>query len=102
MKGHIRERSPGHWAIVIDAQDTAGKRKRRWHSFVGTTRQAQAECARLVTELKTGTAVDPSRMTVAAFLERWLEHMHGQVSPRSLERDTELCRKNIVPLLGSL
>jgi hypothetical protein len=26
MKGHIRERSPGHWAIVIDAQDAAGKR----------------------------------------------------------------------------
>ena len=24
MKGHIRERSPGHWAIVIDAQDAAG------------------------------------------------------------------------------
>jgi hypothetical protein len=21
MKGHIRERSPGHWAIVIDLRD---------------------------------------------------------------------------------
>jgi hypothetical protein len=21
MKGHIRERSPGHWAIVIDVRD---------------------------------------------------------------------------------
>src|SRR5262249_9796407 len=27
-----------------------------------------------------------SRMTVAAFLERWIEHMQGQVSPRSHER----------------
>jgi hypothetical protein len=32
MKGHIRERSPGHWAIVLDVRDgETGKRKRRWH-----------------------------------------------------------------------
>jgi len=29
MKGHIRERSPGHWAIVIDVREPqTGKRKR--------------------------------------------------------------------------
>jgi len=44
MKGHIRERSPGHWAIVIDAQDPkTGKRRRKWHSFKGTKREAQVE-----------------------------------------------------------
>jgi hypothetical protein len=27
MKGHIRERSPGHWAIVLDVRDPqTGKR----------------------------------------------------------------------------
>ena len=103
MRGHLRERSPGHWAIVIDVRDpTTGKRKRRWHSFAGTKRQAQVECARLLTETKSGTSVDPTRMTVAAFLERWIEHMEGQVSPRSHERYAELCRKNLAPLLGAL
>jgi hypothetical protein len=35
MKGHIRERSPGHWAIVIDVRDPAtSKRKRRWHKHL--------------------------------------------------------------------
>ena len=103
MRGHLRERSLGHWAIVIDVRDPqTGKRKRRWHSFEGTKRQAQVECARLLTEMKNGTSVDPSRMTVAAFLERWIEHMEGQVSPRSHERYAEIARKNIVPLLGGL
>ena len=103
MKGHIRERSPGHWAIVIDGRDEqAGKRKQRWHSFKGTKRQAQDECARLITEMKNGTAVEPSRMTVAAFLERWIDHMQGQVSPRSHERYAEIARKNLAPLLGGL
>jgi hypothetical protein len=86
MKGHIRERSPGHWAIVIDVRDpVTGKRRRRWHSFAGTKRQAQIEAARLISELQGGTHIDPTRMTVAAFLERWIEHMQGQVSPRSHE-----------------
>jgi integrase len=103
MKGHIRERSPGHWAIVIDVREpVTGQRKRRWHSFAGTKRQAQVECARLLTDQKAGTAVDPSRMTLAGFLDRWIEHMEGQVSPRSHERYAEIARKSLVPLLGSL
>jgi integrase len=88
---------------VLDVRDPqTGKRKRRWHSFKGTKREAQVECARLLTEIKNGTSVDPSRMTVAAFLERWIEHMEGQVSPRSHERYGELCRKNLAPLLGGV
>jgi integrase len=103
MKGHIRERSPGRWAIVIDVRDPqTGQRKRRWHAFAGSKRQAQVEAARLISELQNGTRIDPSRMTVAAFLERWIEHMQGQVSPRSHERYAEIGRKNLAPLLGGL
>ena len=70
MKGHIRERSPGHWAIVIDVRDpTTGKR--RCHSLAGTKRQAQIECARLISEMESGAVVDPSRITVAEFLDRF-------------------------------
>jgi hypothetical protein len=47
MKGHIRERSPGHWAIIIDLRDpSTGKQKRKWHSFRGSEREALAECTR--------------------------------------------------------
>jgi integrase len=73
MKGHIRERSPGRWAIILDAQDATGKRKRRWHSFKGTKREAQVECARLISEMQGGGAVDPSRGTVGQFLDRFTQ-----------------------------
>jgi len=103
MKGHIRERSPGHWAIVIDVRDPqTGKRKRRWRSFQGTKRDAQVECARLISELKGGTHVDPGKITLAEFLDRWLAHMQSHVSPRTHERYTELVTKNINPMLGSV
>src|SRR4051812_14793173 len=72
MKGHIRERSAGSWAIVLDVNDPeTGKRRRKWHSFKGTKREAQKECARLVAEMTTGAYVEPHKTTLAGFLDRW-------------------------------
>src|SRR5262245_28024956 len=75
----VAERSPGRWAIVLDMHDPeTGKRKRRWHSFVGTKRQAQVRCAELIAQLQDGGAVDPSRITLAQYLDRfqadWVAH----------------------------
>src|SRR5437868_4932826 len=102
MKGHIRERSPGHFAIVLDTRDpTTGKRKRRWHSFAGTKRQAQVECARLIAEIRNGTAIEPNKLTVAAFLDQWLEHIKPTVAPRTRERYAEIVRSYLAPALGT-
>ena len=88
MKGCIRERSPGHYAIILDVRDpVTGKRKRRWHSFAGTKRQAQVECARLISEMQGGVAVDPSRITVSEFLDRFeRDWVAVHVSPHSAGR----------------
>lgn len=103
MKGHIRERSPGRWAIVLDTQESAsGKRKRKWHSFRGTKRAAQEECARLISELRGGTYIEPSKITMAQHFDRWLSHVKSQISPRTHERYCEIVRKNIIPTLGGI
>jgi len=88
VKGHIRERSAGRWAIVLDHHDPmTGERKRRWHSFAGTKRQAQVRCAELVAELQSGTSVDPSKITVAEFLDRFDRDWAAlHVSARSRDR----------------
>jgi integrase len=101
MKGHVRQRSPGKWSVVLDERDAAtGKRKRRWRSFTGTKRAAQVECARLITEMKGGTCVEPSKLSVGAFLNQWHCYMQSRVSPRTYERYGELIRAHLVPLLG--
>lgn len=103
MKGHIRERSLGHWAIVIEMRDPAtGERRRKWHSFLGNKREAQSECARLISALKGGTYLEPAKVTVAAHMERWLEHVRSQVSPKTFERYCGVVRSNILPALGAL
>jgi integrase len=101
MKGSLRERSPGRWAIIID-DPNSGTRKRRWHSFKGSKRQAQVECARLISEMQNGSYLAPDKTTFAEFAERWLTHMKSQVSPKSYARYGELLRKNVVPLIGAV
>jgi integrase len=101
MKGSIRERSPGRWAIIIDDPNSP-TRKRRWHSFKGTKRGAQIECARLISEIQNGSYLAPDKTTFAEFAERWLTHVKSQVSPKSHERYSEIMRKNVVPLIGAV
>jgi hypothetical protein len=102
MRGSIRERSPGHYAIILEQRNPAsGKRKRKWHSFRGTKRQAQIECARLISETNGGSYVEPSKTTVLQFFERWLRHIKSNVSPRTHERYEQIALKNIAPLIGA-
>jgi integrase len=102
MKGHIRERSAGHWAIVIDVRDPqTGERKRKWHSFAGTKRQAQVRCAELIAELQRGSYLEPAKTTVAAFLDHWLHYKENQISPRALEAYQEVTR-NVALAIGNV
>ena len=99
MKGHIKERSPGHWSIVLSVNE-GGKRKLKWHSFKGNKRQAQVECARLISEMQNGSYVAPTKLTMAQYFERWLTHIEPNVSARTHERYSQLLRKNLAPVIG--
>jgi integrase len=50
MKGHIRQRSKGSWAIILDlGRDADGKRRQKWHTVRGTKKDAQRELAKSCT-----------------------------------------------------
>jgi integrase len=103
VKGHIRERSPGCFAIILDTRDpSTGKRRRKWHSFKGTKRAAQIECARLVSEMSGGSYLEPAKTTLAQFLDQWLADIKSNVAPRTHERYSEIAKKNLIPLLGAI
>jgi integrase len=104
MKGHIRERSPGHWAIVIDVRDPqTGARKRKWHSFRGTKREAETKRAELVAAVGKGEYVEPSKVTVAEFLRSRVNQWEGagDISARTAQRYRQLVENQIVPHLGA-
>jgi integrase len=103
MKGHIRERSPGHWAIIIDVPDPqTGKRRRKWHAFRGNKRQAQVECARLISEIGQGSYVERTKVTVGDFVRARIAQWEaaGDITARSAERYRLLAARQIAPHLG--
>jgi integrase len=103
MKGHIRKRGKNSWAVVIFlGRDPGGKQHRKWHAVRGTRRDAQRELARLMNEINTGSYVEPARMTVAEYLDRWLaDYAKPKVSPKTYERYQEMIDGHIRPALGS-
>jgi integrase len=104
MKGHIRQRSPGHWAIVIDVRDPqTGKRKRRWHSLAGTKREAEIKRAELIAAVARGGYVEPSKTTVADFVRARVDQWEaaGDISARTAQRYRQLVENQIVPHLGT-
>ena len=89
-------------AVVLDiGRDERGKRKQKWHSVRGSKRDAERELARLVSEINTGDYVEPSKMLVREYLDRWhRDYVEQAVSPKPRERYKEIIESNIKPALG--
>jgi hypothetical protein len=104
MKGHLRERSPGHWAIILDVRDPqTGRRKRKWHSFKGTKREAQVKKAELIAALSQGSYIESSKRAVAAFVRSRVDQWEANatISARTAQRYRQLTEKQIDPHLGT-
>lgn len=101
MIGHIRRRGERSWEIKFDlgTDPLTGKRLTRYHSFKGTKREAEAE----LTRLKAGADryVDPSKVTLGQFIDRWETWAATQVAPKTLERYKELAALHVRPHLGA-
>jgi integrase len=105
MTGHIRRRGERSWELKFDlgTDPGTGKRKTRYASFKGTKADAQKELVRLMAAAGAGQDVDPSRMTVDAFLDRWeRDWATANVSPKTLERYLELLRLHVRPRIGKM
>lgn len=105
MKGHIRQRGERSWAIIIDlGRDPAtGQRRQKWHSVKGTKRDAQRELARLVHEYNTGAYIEPAKLTVGEYLQKWLtDYAQGRVAARTYDRYAEIIHLHLSPALGAM
>src|SRR6266498_3177660 len=104
MRGHIRERSPGRWAVVVPlGRDANGKRKQKWHSVRGKKKDAQRELTRLLREIDTGGYVEPTKITLGEYLTRWLDdYARPNVAPTTFERYQEIVDCHLTPKLGHI
>ena len=104
MKGHIRRRGERSWAIVLDlGRDAEGKRVQKWHTVQGTKKEAERKLTEILHSMSTGFYVEPSKLTVGDFLDRWLtEYAQRQVSGKTYERYASIVKLHLKPELGNV
>ena len=104
-QGHIRQRDARRWELKFDLgrDPRTGKRLSRYVAFQGTKREAQAELNRLLNRRNEGTYVDPTKMSVAEYLEHWLAvDIDRRVANKTAARHRGIVRHNIIPRIGAL
>ncbi len=105
MKGHIRKRSKGSWAIVIDVGRDAetGKRRQRWHTVKGTKKDAERALRQILYSMETGNYIEPNRLTVGEWLLQWLEgYVEMRTTARTQESYRSIIRHHLMPAMGSI
>ena len=102
--GTVRQRVDGSWEGRIDlGRDELGRRRRPTF-LAGAKRDVQQAIAQALHERDAGIRIgDADRVTVAAFLARWLDESAQQrVRPRTLRGYRGMVAKYLVPAIGRL
>lgn len=102
-EGTIRRRPDGRWEGQISVgYDSQGKRKRR--SFYGRTRAEVVQAMEVaLAEIRAGTYVAPSDLTVGQWLDTWLrEYAAPSIRPATWRSYESNIRVHLKPALGSV
>ncbi|MGH2788910.1 MAG: site-specific integrase [Actinomycetota bacterium] len=110
MRGYKRRRSDQSWTLeVYLGRDPVTGKKRKLTKSIRPTgslraqeKAADAALAQMIHEVETGSSLEPSKLTVAGYLDRWLEVTRPRVKPRTHDRYAELLRVHVTPVIGHI
>jgi integrase len=97
--------SEASWGFVVDIgpDPATDKRRRRRGGGFATRREAEAALREVLTKRERGQLVQPTTMTVRAFLvDQWLPAMPMSIGPTTLEGYRGNIERYIVPRVGDL
>ena len=110
MRGSLKRRYKGSWSNILDlgyrTDPDTGRRKRRqkWVTLRGTKRDAERKLAELVNDTNKGRFIEPSKITVAEWLDIWLDLAikPPRRSVRGYETYQSTIDRHLKPKLGSI
>lgn len=101
----ISERGKGRFLVRVFLGRDAVSGKRRYHNKTirGTKTQGRTYATKIQAQVDIGTFAEPSRQTVAEFMEAWLEHTAPRkVRPYTLADYKAITKRYIDPVLGGV
>lgn len=107
MPEGIEKRGRNSWSVRVYMGYDSRQRKRKYIRVTvrGTYKDAQrvrAELLRRRDEGRLGQARGAGRVTVAAYLERWLAMRGGGLAPATVDRQRSIVQHHLVPVIGHL
>ena len=90
------------YSVVLDlGRGPDGRRIRRWHSGYRTKKDAERARTELLARVDQGTYIEPSRLTLAAFLrQQWLPGLAGRVRATTLHSYRTNLERYVLPRIG--
>lgn len=98
----VRKRGKSWLATMELGRDPLTGRRRRTHVTAATRREAELEAARLRHEVAEGLDLEPTKITVAQYLSRWLGSVKSNLAPATYRRYEDLLRLHVMPYVGAV
>ncbi len=100
----IRRRGKKSWEVCVELghDPLTDKRRRAVQNVKGTRRDALLVQTQLSAQRDTGIDLEPSRLTLAAYLDRWLASIRPDIAPATYTRYEGIVRVQIKPHLGAI
>ncbi len=83
-------------------KDGEGKRKRKFVTFHGSKRKAEARMREILNEMDKGIPIDKPDLTVAQHLDKWLNYKAQYLSEKTAHDYAGIARRYLKPVLGHI
>ena len=102
MAGSIEKRGENTYRLVVSAgRNLDGTRARKYRTFHGTKKEAEAALAEFVTEINHGLVPEGKSITFEEFYYIWKEkYADKNLSPKTIARYVGMLKSRILPYLG--
>jgi integrase len=101
--GTIRQRKNGLWEARYTAGRDPGTGKQIQRSIYGASeKEVLQKLQRTQVDITDGTYIEPSKLTIGAWLDIWTVEYLGGVKPRTVENYKSVCENHLKPKLGAL
>ncbi len=103
MRGHIVERYPGSFSVVIylGRDPDTDIPKYKWYTVKGDRSDAEKFLTKTLHQLDTNTYADPGKLTMAEYLRRWYrDYCELNLAHSSLVRTKSIIENHLIPYLG--
>jgi len=102
-EGSIYQTASGRWVASMSVGYSAEGKRRRQKVYGWTKKEVQDKLTALQSKKLDGTLCEPDKVTVATFLDRWLEDaVRPTVEETTYDNYERAARKHINPRIGGL